>query len=110
MKAGETYVVDDGSALYLSTGNAGGIELVTAGMTSSQLARLVKLCGICRWRKTGCANASSTIISTSTWRGVVSLWRMGKMPVRVSIVWFLHQKIAIVAGALAANRVYQAMG
>ena len=31
MKAGETYVVDDGSALYLSTGNAGGIELVTAG-------------------------------------------------------------------------------
>ena len=31
MKAGETYVVDDGSMLYLSTGNAGGIELVTAG-------------------------------------------------------------------------------
>jgi cytoskeleton protein RodZ len=31
MKEGETYVVDDGSALYLSTGNAGGIELVTAG-------------------------------------------------------------------------------
>ena len=31
MKAGETYVVDDGSLLYLSTGNAGGIELVTAG-------------------------------------------------------------------------------
>ena len=31
MKAGETYVVDDGSSLYLSTGNAGGIELVTAG-------------------------------------------------------------------------------
>ena len=31
MRAGETYVVDDGSALYLSTGNAGGIELVTAG-------------------------------------------------------------------------------
>ena len=31
MKAGETYVVDDGGALYLSTGNAGGIELVTAG-------------------------------------------------------------------------------
>ena len=29
MKAGETYVVDDGSSLYLSTGNAGGIELVT---------------------------------------------------------------------------------
>ena len=31
MKAGETYVVDDGRALYLSTGNAGGIELVTSG-------------------------------------------------------------------------------
>ena len=31
MKAGETYVVDDGSLLYLSTGNAGGIELVTSG-------------------------------------------------------------------------------
>ena len=31
MKAGETHVVDDGSLLYLSTGNAGGIELVTAG-------------------------------------------------------------------------------
>ena len=31
MKAGETYVVGNGSALYLSTGNAGGIELVTAG-------------------------------------------------------------------------------
>ena len=31
MKAGEIYVVDDGSALYLSTGNAGGIELVMAG-------------------------------------------------------------------------------
>jgi len=31
MKTGETYIVDDGSALYLSTGNAGGIELVTAG-------------------------------------------------------------------------------
>ena len=31
MKAGETYVVDDGRGLYLSTGNAGGIELVTAG-------------------------------------------------------------------------------
>ena len=31
MRAGETYVVDDGGALYLSTGNAGGIELVTAG-------------------------------------------------------------------------------
>ena len=30
MKTGETYIVDDGSALYLSTGNAGGIELVTA--------------------------------------------------------------------------------
>jgi cytoskeleton protein RodZ len=29
MKAGETYVVDDGASLYLSTGNAGGIELVT---------------------------------------------------------------------------------
>lgn len=29
MKAGETYIVDDGSTLYLSTGNAGGIELVT---------------------------------------------------------------------------------
>lgn len=29
MKAGETYIVDDGSSLYLSTGNAGGIELVT---------------------------------------------------------------------------------
>jgi cytoskeleton protein RodZ len=28
MKAGETYIVDDGSTLYLSTGNAGGIELV----------------------------------------------------------------------------------
>ena len=31
MKAGETYVVDAASALYLSTGNAGGIQLVTAG-------------------------------------------------------------------------------
>lgn len=31
MKAGETYIVDDSSALYLSTGNAGGIELVTDG-------------------------------------------------------------------------------
>ena len=31
MKAGETFVVDDGSALYLSTGNAGGIELVADG-------------------------------------------------------------------------------
>ena len=31
MKAGETYVVDDGRALYLSTGNAGGVELVIAG-------------------------------------------------------------------------------
>ena len=31
MKEGESYVVDDGSTLYLSTGNAGGIELVTAG-------------------------------------------------------------------------------
>ena len=31
MKAGETYVVDDSSSLYLSTGNAGGIVLVTAG-------------------------------------------------------------------------------
>ena len=31
MKSGETYIVDDGSTLYLSTGNAGGIELVTAG-------------------------------------------------------------------------------
>jgi len=30
MKAGDTYIVDDGSSLYLSTGNAGGIELVTA--------------------------------------------------------------------------------
>ena len=30
MKTGETYIVDDGSALYLSTGNAGGIELLTA--------------------------------------------------------------------------------
>ena len=30
MKTGETYIVDAGSALYLSTGNAGGIELVTA--------------------------------------------------------------------------------
>ncbi len=29
MKAGETYVIDDGTNLYLSTGNAGGIELVT---------------------------------------------------------------------------------
>ena len=31
LKTGETYVVDDGRALYLSTGNAGGIELVTDG-------------------------------------------------------------------------------
>ena len=31
MKAGETYVVDDGRALYLSTGNAGGIELDAGG-------------------------------------------------------------------------------
>ena len=28
MKTGETYVVDTSIALYLSTGNAGGIELV----------------------------------------------------------------------------------
>ena len=31
MKTGETYVVDTTVALYLSTGNAGGIELVNAG-------------------------------------------------------------------------------
>ena len=31
MKTGETYVVDTSIALYLSTGNAGGIELVNAG-------------------------------------------------------------------------------
>ena len=31
MKAGETFVVDDGRGLYLSTGNAGGLELITAG-------------------------------------------------------------------------------
>ena len=31
MKTGETYVVDTSIALYLSTGNAGGIELVDAG-------------------------------------------------------------------------------
>ena len=31
MRAGESYIVDDGRALYLSTGNAGGIELVTDG-------------------------------------------------------------------------------
>ena len=30
MKTGETYVLDTGVALYLSTGNAGGIELVNA--------------------------------------------------------------------------------
>ena len=28
----------------------------------------------------------------------------------ISIVWYLHQKIAIVAGAHAAKRVYQAVG
>ena len=31
LKTGETYVIDDGRALYLSTGNAGGIELVADG-------------------------------------------------------------------------------
>ena len=31
MKAGEIYVVDVSTALYLSTGNAGGIELVNIG-------------------------------------------------------------------------------
>ena len=31
MKTGETYVLDTSIALYLSTGNAGGIELVQAG-------------------------------------------------------------------------------
>ena len=31
MKTGETYVVDTSIALYLSTGNAGGIELLQAG-------------------------------------------------------------------------------
>jgi cytoskeleton protein RodZ len=31
MKTGETYVVDTSIALYLSTGNAGGIELVNTG-------------------------------------------------------------------------------
>ena len=31
MKTGEAYVVDTSIALYLSTGNAGGIELVKAG-------------------------------------------------------------------------------
>ena len=34
MKTGETYVVDTSIALYLSTGNAGGIELVNAGNNS----------------------------------------------------------------------------
>ena len=31
MKTGETHVVDNGNGLYLSTGNAGGIELLTSG-------------------------------------------------------------------------------
>jgi hypothetical protein len=29
MKAGDTYVFDDSTGLYLSTGNAGGIEIIT---------------------------------------------------------------------------------
>jgi cytoskeleton protein RodZ len=29
MKAGDTYIVDDSSGLYLSTGNAGGIEILS---------------------------------------------------------------------------------
>ena len=40
MKAGETYVVDDGSLLYLSTGNAGGIELVTAGNNIIKIGKI----------------------------------------------------------------------
>ena len=45
MKTGETYVVDDGSTLYLSTGNAGGIELVTVGneiITIGKIGEIVR--------------------------------------------------------------------
>ena len=40
MRAGESYVVDDGSALYLSTGNAGGIEIVTAGNEITTIGKM----------------------------------------------------------------------
>ena len=53
MKAGETYVVDDGSSLYLSTGNAGGIELVTAGnniMTIGTIGEIVRDLPLAKYR------------------------------------------------------------
>ena len=63
MKAGETYVVDDGRALYLGTGNAGGIELVTSGSDIITIGSAGEIVRDLPLVKTGCVNCSSAIVT-----------------------------------------------
>ena len=65
MRAGDIYIVDDSSGLYLSTVTLAVLKSCPAKMRSLRLDLLVRLCAICRLPKTGCATVSSR--NTLSW-------------------------------------------